>query len=256
MASVQRYVSKELSHFVGSGLSQQDDQFNLLVHILRQGRLTHPPHNPNESGNLRVNKDAKVSKNEMYSPQVVCFCDIPVEDLQIHTEKYSCFGLSFLKDFIARRGGAPVLYLPCSAQIRRLRNLASAGAPDGFVEDITLGDLFDHMLPEFHTMMNLFEQLIRDQAATPGNSGEHHRRFHDLFMFLEFRLFSYVKFFDHLLDDDHPQNHYMEREWRVVGNVQFRLNDIQRVIIPSTYAVRLRNEVPGFYGQITFADCR
>jgi hypothetical protein len=43
-AIAQRYVSVELSHFVGRGRSEPD-QYDLLVnHILKPGRLTHPPH--------------------------------------------------------------------------------------------------------------------------------------------------------------------------------------------------------------------
>jgi hypothetical protein len=44
MTHSQRYVSSELSHFVGKGLPE-DDQYNLLVNkILKPGWLTHPPH--------------------------------------------------------------------------------------------------------------------------------------------------------------------------------------------------------------------
>jgi abortive phage resistance protein AbiGi (putative antitoxin) len=111
MPRLQRYVANELSHFVGRGL-RAPQQFDLLVSILRSGWLTHAPHSPNVSGNLSVNSSARMSRNEMYAPQVVCFCDIPVEDLHLHTDKYSSFGLSFLKSFVAARGGGPVLCLP------------------------------------------------------------------------------------------------------------------------------------------------
>ena len=69
---MQRYVSNELSHFVGRGLEKQADQYEILVKILKTGLLTHPPHNPNISGNLSVT-DGIFSDNDMYSPQVVCF---------------------------------------------------------------------------------------------------------------------------------------------------------------------------------------
>jgi len=95
MSGVQRYVSKELSHFVGRGLSHADDQFALLLHILRTGWLTHPPHRSNVSGNLSVNPMARLSSNEMCAPQILCFCDIPIEDLNIHTAKYSPLAFPF-----------------------------------------------------------------------------------------------------------------------------------------------------------------
>jgi hypothetical protein len=42
MADVQRYVSSELSHFVGKGKSEED-QYRLLLEILRTGLLMHKP---------------------------------------------------------------------------------------------------------------------------------------------------------------------------------------------------------------------
>jgi len=63
-----------------------------------------------------------------------------------------------------------------------------------------------------------------------------------------------VKFFDHTLPDDHPNNFYMEREWRVVGNVQFSLPEVVRVLVPSQYGTQLRKDVPEFTGQVTFID--
>jgi hypothetical protein len=63
MPKVQRYVSTELTHFVGRGKAPED-QYALLVDILRGGWLTHPPHNPTISGNLFVKPDASVSNND------------------------------------------------------------------------------------------------------------------------------------------------------------------------------------------------
>ena len=60
--------------------------------------------------------------------------------------------------------------------------------------------------------------------------------------------------FDGNKTDADPDNYYMEREWRVLGNVMFTLPDVYRVVIPSAFAKRLREEVPNYYGQITFVD--
>ena len=53
-------------------------------------------------------------------------------------------------------------------------------------------------------------------------------------------------------DDD--ANYYMEREWRVGGNISFQLGDVARVFFPSSYAVRFRADLPTYIGQITFID--
>jgi hypothetical protein len=36
----------------------------------------------------------------------------------------------------------------------------------------------------------------------------------------------------------------MEREWRIVGNLQFQLSDVQRVIVPASFETRLCRDVP------------
>jgi hypothetical protein len=260
MPKLQRYVSDELAHFVGSG-EAPDMQYSLLVKILRSGWLTHPPHEPNISGNLTINTAAKLSTNVMYLPQMVCFCDIPFQDLQIHTSKYSRFGLSLSKELVARQGGAPVFYLPRNTRVRfwhhPLYEQRNAALPKGEVEDldedISLGDLFDQMVPEYHALMYLFAELINQTSRTPGVS-EERLRLHRLRHFLDFCFLSYVKFFEQELADDNPDNFYMEREWRVVGNVHFALEDVRRIFIPQDYARRLRVDLPGFSGQVSFAD--
>jgi hypothetical protein len=259
MPKIQRYTSAELAHFVGRG-EKQDDQYSLLVKILLSGLLTHPPHDPNISGNLSVNSAFKASTNEMYSPQVVCFCDIPVDDLHIHTAKYSRFGLSLSKDLVVGQGGAPVLYLPRNASVPSGRapsydKIKAAMAKHAALEQerIPLGELFDEMVPEYGALMDLFRQLITHTNSTPGVP-EEATRLHRLVLFLAFRLFSYVKFFDHHLEDNDPDNFYMEREWRVIGNVHFALEDVRRIFIPEAYAKQLRTDLPAFVGQLTFVE--
>ena len=74
-----------------------------------------------------------------------------------------------------------------------------------------------------------------------------------LFLFLDFNFFTLIKFFDEQLDDDHLKNFYMEREWRVQTEVAFDLTDVRRVILPELYAAKLRQDIPGYMGQISFA---
>jgi hypothetical protein len=54
--------------------------------------------------------------------------------------------------------------------------------------------------------------------------------------FLDLSVLSYLKFYDYRLHDEHEDNYYMEREWRASKSIQFELNDIQRIIIPTTAA--------------------
>lgn len=72
--------------------------------------------------------------------------------------------------------------------------------------------------------------------------------------FVVLHLLGYIKEFNSSLSDDADENYYMEREWRVVGGVQFTLEDISRIIVPKDYAKRFRDEVPEYYGQVSFVD--
>jgi abortive phage resistance protein AbiGi (putative antitoxin) len=67
-------------------------------------------------------------------------------------------------------------------------------------------------------------------------------------------VFSLCKPFDASKDDTDDENFYMEREWRVLGNVQFTLKDVYRVVLPSAFAERLRHDVPDYFGQVTFPE--
>lgn len=60
--------------------------------------------------------------------------------------------------------------------------------------------------------------------------------------------------FDSAKDETHKENYYMEREWRVIGDVRFTLDDVCRVILPPRYAKQFRRDVPDCFGQVTFSD--
>lgn len=256
LSSRQRYISEELTHFVGRGLDPEA-QYSLLQKILRSGWLSHHPHDPMIEGHLRIrlNPDAKISENEMYLAQVVCFCDIPVEDFAIHIEKYSPFGLSFTKDFIVNRGGMPVFYIPREARVKPselvpppeiLENWHKAYSTDDVqrvFDSLTLARYYDWMIHEYN---KIFDEIL--------SSKEIPATLDALRKFLDYKVFSYLVFFDHRLPDDHPDNFYFEREWRIVGNLEFNLDDVRRVILPKEYAKRFQQDCPDYCGQLTFVD--
>jgi len=253
---MQRYVSPHLTHFVGRG-KEPEKQYALLVAILRSGWLTHPPHNPAISGNLTVNSAALLSRNEMYAPEVVCFCDIPLRDVGIHVRKYGRFGLAFPRSFIVRVGGAPVRYIPLPSRIRvlsdrpplQLVERIREHGPLAALDEVTMGDHFDKMLREYHELIGLAEKMVREKERLPGVQGDF-KRFVNLERFLDFHVFSFVKFFDPDLPDDHRDNYYMEREWRVVGNVPFTVPDLAAVLVPRDYVERLRADFPDLHEKV------
>ena len=232
----QRYVSPELTHFVGKGLSE-DDQYSLLVNdILKAGWLMHPPidwRSPNDvlKSQQLVSGSPPREETEAVYAQVVCFCDIPVTDLDIHMNKYSRFGLSFLKPFLIGKGANPVFYVANN----------SPALPFG------LPGFGDGPYPRrrvFEGNIQLFEDFHRKSGEFPV----------PLYFFLNMTVFSFIKFFDDSTSDEDEANVYMEREWRILGDVNFALADVHRVFMPERYAERFRADLPNYIGQLTFSD--
>ena len=105
--SQQRYVSEELTHFVGSGISEEEQlsveaveekQYSVLVDkILKTGWLLTDPrvYSVEEAVEMLTSKSlvygtqpTAPSEDLMYQ-QAVCFCDIPTEDLGIFGNTYA-----------------------------------------------------------------------------------------------------------------------------------------------------------------------
>src|SRR5580704_13418599 len=228
MNNAQRYVSAELTHFVGRG-RQPSEQYDLLKRILSSGTLgSHPPGSAPIS--LTVNWGGSSCENSVFSPQVICFCDIPLADLNIHMRKYSQVGVAFSKTFLAGQGATPVFYLAKNVAGSELRC-----------------EYFDRMLKVYRTAT---DRVQSNSSLSP----DERREFGDLQRFFEFLIFSHTKFFDETLPDDHIDNYYMEREWRVMGSVRFGLSEVERGIIPRSFATEFRREVPAYLGQLHFVE--
>ena len=54
-------------------------------------------------------------------------------------------------------------------------------------------------------------------------------------IFEDFNVYSFIKFFDDGLPEDHKDNYYMEREWRTRGVVRFSPSDIATVVLPEVF---------------------
>lgn len=78
--------------------------------------------------------------------------------------------------------------------------------------------------------------------------------FGNLLLFLEVYVFGFLKYVDNIDTDESIKNFYMEREWRVMGDVKFELDDVYRVFSPSSYARRFREDLPRYIGQVSFVD--
>lgn len=237
------YVSPNLIHFVGRTASTEDEAYYRLLSIIRDGWLL--PHNARLRGQrdenlaaFEMHPSARLSSNDRFVPEMVCFADIPDDELSIHTSKYGNFGLALPKAFLAPKGARPVLYVPYQAKTQPLARY------DDIHEDWDeLARIFPlEVDPKFGG-----KTLSEVTAPDPLEGEAPAERIAD---WVNHDLLAYVKFFDGGLPDDHEDNFYMEREWRSVRSMNFLLRDIARVYVAAGFEDRIRSDEPALDGRI------
>ena len=239
----QRYVSNELTHFVGTRLKSPRDRYNLLKRILNTRMLRAfpgPVERPYHM--IRRDTDAPLSSNLACEGSMVCFCDIPICDLPLHMAKYSPFGLAFSKEFLADLGAMPVSYIPLKGR-PSLLPYEKYGRGRVATQKIA----FDHFWELFKRVERALPSIEKGKDVTS-------RDLKRMMAFLEIHVISNFKFYDHLLVDEDEDHYYMEREWRVKQNVKFSLDDVARIIVPEAFGRRVRKDFPRFDAEIVFAD--
>ncbi len=227
MVARQNYVSKELTHFVGRGLSEKK-QYDLFVKIIKSGILKTKDWPENIIASQEMNMEKNISDNELYVAYMVCFCDIPVSEMNIHMKKYSSFGIAFNKKFIASKGATPVHYID----------------KNSWMQTESWTDIFDNYSKKINKFFN-DEYLRKERTAEERNDIIKIRFFIDQY------IMSYLKFFDSSLEDINKDNYYMEREWRSLMKINFELDDICRIILPVKYLNEFMLEFPSYKGHIT-----
>src|SRR5699024_598760 len=214
MELIQRYVSKELTHFVGRN-KPEHQRFQLLIDIIRSGWILPRDHFYDQTKNVQLHKEEN-QLEKIISPQMICFADIPINDLSLHMEKYSNFGIAFKKDFLVEYGANPVLYITQNGKMNKY------GA--------TREEWFRDHLKKY--------ALLKDKIQT-NEMLDHEKGIKQLFLevdrFLVRDLFAYLKPFDASKHDADEDNYYLEREWRIIGNLQFSQENITRILIPERY---------------------
>lgn len=248
MAPSQHYVSNELTHFVGRSFREDPDryerQYGLLKEIIESGTLKARKIGSNNVVAMSVKDQLRkpLSSNEAYYPYCVCFCDIPEESFGIHMSNYSQFGLSFPKHCLVKKGAHPVFYIPNNSRPSLPNSLY-----EFLGEPVNLADGLNSFWDAYWRLQDL--TWSRD-----GMGDEARKLLEMIAIFLDFNVFSYFKFFDDNLLDDHEENFYMEREWRVLGPVSFTLNEIHSVVLPKAFEMRFREDVPKYKGKVTCPD--
>jgi hypothetical protein len=267
------YVSNNLTHFVGRSLASDQPRYECLSKIIRDGTLLDPSHlgrldsifrvvipaNPTDGvtyssyPNVRHDLGSKLSDNTLVQFEIVCFCDIPLEDLAIHCAKYGCFGLAFSKRFLIAQGASPVMYIPKPGSYEMILREHGLASGQLHYEERKSGDragLIDAVFA-FHNE-RLYARYLELQKAFPQADSldealEVPKQLRTTLFYqtaIEALIFGHMKFFDPSLPPDHINNYYMEREWRVAGKVRFQQANVQHLFVSPEFADQARCDFP------------
>ena len=241
------YVSNVLTHWVGRGKSP-DQQYTILTQsILKKKELLYsacPWHFRSKYGGVERSEITMIS-----------FADIPFSECARHCDKYSHFGISFDKRYLANCLACPV----------------------GYVQHPFIHNNYSYIYHGLHGVKGLLSGTEIPEGKRKGEKFNPHElltRFQYIMAFLE----------DHSVDEfkyneppaklplsgqegffENPSALYYEREWRMVlsgkatslpwheareGKTYFRFEGqyVKWVIVPREYVPRLRDEQTSIFG--------
>ena len=234
------YVSNVLTHWVGRG-KPCDEQYNILTQlILRRKELLFD--------SCPWNFCSKYGGVTNYQVPMISFADIPFSESAKHCCKYSRFGLSFEKHYLANCLTSPVgyvqhpfIHMNYSYIFHRLQGMKDVLKGTEIPNGKAKGEKFDaeQLLVRFQYMMGFLENHSRDEFRYNESAAE--------------PLPGQEGFFQD------PSSLYYEREWRMVlsstpanlpwlqtrdGKTYFRFDEryLKWVIVPKGYLPHLQGE--------------
>lgn len=253
-----RYTSDELTHFVGRACSNDEHRYQTLLKILRTGKLrgSGPQGTTDETGGLlSIRGNGKISGETAIQPVIVCFCDIPISSLKLHMGKYTQFGIAFRKPFLVAMGANPVFYVVNDAILPGIHAIPTAAGNIELVRDISRAGLMDRL----HSEAMALSTKISDRLFGRPNDPDLKQllfRVDRLRQLLYQTTLAFAKPFNSAEPEDSEKNYYLEREWRVFGDVCFQISDVHRIILPDAYVERFKEDRPDYRGELIPAeDC-
>jgi hypothetical protein len=221
------YTSRVLYHLVGRRFPQDDKRnYETLRKILRSMELrTNSVADKSGGITLQIDPNRGCIDGEPIAQTITCFCDIPFQSLALHTSKYGRFGVGVDRMIVAEWGGRPVSYIPT------VPTNATAANNRFCTNALTVWDGLRKHFPEMPT------ESVRPDGAPPLSPLEAV----DLASSFVSKSLAFVKTFNVNLPDDHPENFYMEREWRKLANLPLTPCLIE-VVAPTEYQEPLRSE--------------
>jgi hypothetical protein len=98
------YISNCLTHWVGRTAPSDDERYNILVNaIIARRELLFSP--------CLWNFHTRFGGVENHRIPMICFTDIPFSEVTVHCDRYSRFGISLAKNYLANCLASPVGYV-------------------------------------------------------------------------------------------------------------------------------------------------
>ena len=235
------YTSDELFHFVGHS-SPSDDKKNYekLGKVLRSNCVSHFPHD-NTWGKVShiTTWDNRLETEQLIVPTVTCYADIPFDALPIHVSKYGKFGIALPSWLLTKYGARPVMYIPMrSDDLQSINGLSLLRDIEAIVKGFN-EHVFEKRGEEPAEGRKLGKKPNTPEAAIFA--------IHSMLLkdFLAF-----IKPFNSELPHNHPNNFYMEREWRKYGNMKFETAQVSRVVVAKGYKEQAAKDFPAYEDRI------
>lgn len=221
-----RYTSEYLYHF--TGFEHPEDvcaNYDKLSKIIRSGQVRYWGYDPKSTGiDYSIDWSVDVANGELILRSVTCYADIPPEALGRHMKYYGRVGIGFRRSLLIRKGARPVIYLPVKRK----------DPWDGFGPN--RGKL---ALQSWLSAWDAFYEFVAFPAGQRRNEIYVHDRPRDadeailrMETLMAKDFLPFLKAFNPDLPDDHIDNFYMEKEWRLIGKLSFFTDDIAEIIIP------------------------
>jgi hypothetical protein len=246
------YVSNVLTHWVGRGKTPEEQYFILTNRILKEKELLY--------GSCPWHFSSKYGGVIKYNIRMISFADIPFSECANHCNKYSHFGLSFDKHYLANCLASPVGYVqhPLIHQnysdiYHTLQGMKKVLNGVEIPEGNKKGTKFnvEYLLSRFQYMMCFVEDYSKREFIYNEGAGE--------------PLPGQEYFFED------ASALYYEREWRMLlsstaknlpwhvthdGNIYFQFDEryLKWVIIPRAYLTQLQEECVNIFSNYRPGD--
>lgn len=230
---MQSFVSDTLYHFVGRRRPGADQEnFEILSEILRSMEVR-TCEVDGARGGMRMLHDPNrtLINGEPAEQSVVCFGEFHRADLPFHSKRYGRFGVGVSKSVVARWGMRPVIYVPCSEEFAENWGTRFAGQIRTVLEGL---DRF------FPYSLSFRRRVLGSPAADAQDAVDEATKL------IERDFQAFLKFWNVDLPENHPENFYMEREWRKFDKLPLALC-LREIVAPSAFHSDLQAIIAGHW---------